>query len=93
MIHDSMAVVDVVEDSFQVDYFGGDLTIQTEYRDLNGATHTLCISAHAIRDLAEKLHEAQMDILAKAVKPSESISFVAISGPTRGEIHFPGRKL
>lgn len=88
-IFSTMSAVDVVEDSYRVDYHGGDLSLQMQYRDFNGETHTLCISSYAIRSLAEKLFDAQSAILDKSVNPSKGIAFDLITGPTRGETYLP----
>jgi len=85
----SIAAVDVIADPYRVDYFGGSLSVQVDYRDFNGETHALCISAHAIRDLGDKLHEAQMAMLERSVNPSHGLAFDLITGPTRGETYLP----
>lgn len=88
-IFETMAAVDVVEDSYGVVYQDGNISLEMKYRDFNGETNTLCISGYAIRALAEKLHEAQTALLEKSIKPSKMIAFDLITGPTRGETYLP----
>jgi len=85
----SIAAVDVVCDSYRVDYFGGAFSLHLDYRDFSGETHTLCISAGAIRDLSDKLHEAQMAMLQTSVDESRGLAFDLISGLSRGETFLP----
>ena len=87
-----VVAVDVVEDSYVITYQDGDLTLEMKFRDFNGETNTICISAYAIRSLSEKLHEAQMALLSQSIKPSKMVSFDLITGPTRGETYLPSRE-
>jgi len=92
-IFESMAAVDVVEDSYGVCYQDGCVTLEMKYRDFNGETHAICISDLAIRSLADKLHEAQTALLSQSIKSSKIVNFVLITGPTRGETYLPGGEL
>lgn len=84
--------IDRVEDSFRVDYFGGDLGVQFEYLDSNGGKHEAWITASAIRDLNEKLFQGQMAIMENTVNPDKGIGLSLILGPTRGECYFNGQE-
>jgi hypothetical protein len=85
--------IDRIEDRFHASLYAGDLSLEVQFPDAEGDMQTLCINSTAIRDLAEKLHEAQEAILQAHISQSKAISFDVISGPTRGEIYFPEGEL
>lgn len=86
-----VAAIESLHDSYGVVYQDGELTIEVKFFDFVGDTNTMCITARAINELSQKLHEAQMALLEQAIKPEKCIDFEIITGPTRGETYLPSR--
>lgn len=86
MSEPSVVVVDAVVNEYRADIYGDEFTIQTEYVTFDGDTGTICLSASAIRDLAEKLHEAQQVMLFDVIDQSKGRAVTLRTGDTRGEV-------
>lgn len=84
----SLVVVDCVLNEYRADFYDDNLSIQCDYVDFEGESGTICISASAIRDLSDKLHEAQSVMLSKVIKPNKGLAVDLRLGETRGEVTF-----
>lgn len=82
-----MIEIDRIEEKFHVSYFAGDLSIEFQFRDIQGTVRNASITSFAIRDLVEKLHDTTEILLDRAVPGDKPISFTVTTGPTRGEVY------
>jgi hypothetical protein len=79
--------IDRIEEKFHVSYFGGDLSIEFQFRDIEGTVRNASITSFAIRDLVEKLHDSTEILLDRSVPGGKSLGFTVTTGPTRGEVY------
>lgn len=82
-----MINIDRIEHKFHASYFGGDMSIEFQFRDIEGTVRNASITSMAIRDLVEKLHDSTEILLDRAVPGEKAFSFTVTTGPTRGEVY------
>lgn len=85
-----VSALETIEDKYTLNYVDGQVSIECQYRDFIGETHSLIITLEAIRNLCQKADEALMVILDRSVSAGANLTLDLISGPNRGEVYLPG---